>query len=96
MKYCSCVVDVAAKQDGPCLRAKDWGKGKGCANPYAICAHSTGTSSRECGKNYDLANFNDEQLKAFGSLMGVKAPSPYTKASMLKAIEKKKVEKYGE
>ena len=96
MKYCSCVIDVAAKQNLSCLKKKDWGEGKSCYNPYSVCARSTGTSSRECGKNYQLENFNDEQLKAFGALMGVKIPSPYTKSAMLKSIKEKKIEKYGE
>jgi hypothetical protein len=45
-KYCSCIVKVGSKG--------------GAKNKYAICAHSTGTTSRNCFENYDLNRMPDD------------------------------------
>lgn len=70
-KYCSCVTHVAQKQDLECIKGKNWGKGKGCYNPYAVCAKSVGTTYRECGKHTDFNLLTDEELKATMALYGL-------------------------
>lgn len=69
--YCECVVDAAAKQPGSCNLEKAWFEhrdGRVCANPYAVCAHSVGTSSRKCDQNYNFDQFTTEQLTALINL----------------------------
>jgi len=64
-KFCSCVVDVAMKQPDSCNLEKAWferREGEMCYNPFAVCAKSTGTSTRNCNANYEYANMTDEQL----------------------------------
>ena len=76
-KYCSCVLDVAAKQGSECLSNRDyWGSspkvpppsGKTCYNPYAVCAKSTRTSSRNCGSSYNFDQLSDTQLNSYVQL----------------------------
>lgn len=68
-KYCSCVVDVAAKQSDECLSEKGFGGGK-CYNPYAVCAHSTGTTARHCSPYYDYDAMSEEEKRKLSLLKG--------------------------
>lgn len=73
-KFCSCVVDVAAKQPAACnverlsYEERDH---RMCYNAYRVCARSTGTSSRLCDANYNYEAFIDIQLVSLGSLKGI-------------------------
>lgn len=75
-KYCSCVLKVGAKG--------------GAYNRYAVCAKSTGTSSKECGKYYDWEKMDDKYLIAYanGKDGKISVPSPYRRRQMLDNINK--------
>ena len=89
-KWCRCVVKVSSKQSQECLEQKAWFKTIGeskCYNPYAICSKSVGTSSRECGDNYEFNNFSDQELKSYGYLhKDLDVPAPYNRNKMLDNI----------
>jgi len=87
-KFCRCVLHVAAKQPADCLKSKNYGS-KGCYNPYAVCAKSTGTSvgrSGKCGQSYDFNGIPDNELKAYSMMNGITVPSPYSRNNMLANI----------
>lgn len=87
-KYCSCVVEAAEKQPGACNLEKAWFEerdGRICANPFAICAKSTGGSNRECPKNYNYDNFTDIQLTSLANLYGITVSDRNTMVSMFRA-----------
>lgn len=94
-KYCRCVLHVASNQSDQCNRGKKWvgGKSSKCVNPYAVCARSTGGSSRECGSNYSFASLNLKELKAYAQLNRIKTAN--TRATLLKNIKEWKEKKYG-
>jgi len=97
-KYCRCVLRVAAKQPGQCNVEKAWfqkRQGRTCYNPYAVCAASVGTTSRQCGLWYDLKNIPDDELTAYASLNKVPIPSPYDREQMLKNLDAWMEQKYG-
>lgn len=73
-KYCWCVLKVAAKGE--------------VRNPYAVCANSTHTSSRECGKYYDWERMSDRYLQVYAGLKKgqIPIPSPYDRRQMLSNI----------
>jgi phosphatidylethanolamine-binding protein (PEBP) family uncharacterized protein len=88
-KYCRCVLHAAAKQPDWCLEDKAWRdkrEGATCYNPYAVCAKSTGTSSRSCGSNYDYQNFPDDELISYARLSKVHIPLPYNRQQMINNI----------
>lgn len=87
-KYCSCVMDVAMKQEETCLKNREkWGS-RGCYNPYAVCARSVGTTTRECGSSYDFQQFDDKKLRAYAVLNDIDIPEPYSHEKMLENIKK--------
>ncbi len=99
-KYCRCVLHVAAKQPpGECLSVRDWFSdynGRTCTNPWAVCAKSTGTTSRACGFNYVYGNIPDDELIAYANLSQVNVPDPYNRKTMLSTIgrwKRRKMEK---
>lgn len=72
-KYCSCVVQVAEKQNDNCLSGKNWRKtvdGKQCYNPYAVCAKSTGGGNKNCGDNYNYNKMTNAELMKYRLLSG--------------------------
>jgi len=92
-KYCSCVIDVAVKQPGACNLEKAWFEQRDnheCYNPYAVCAKSTGTSTRQCGKNYNFEQMNEIQLAAFANLNSISIATPLNKQAILNDIYTKK------
>lgn len=96
-KYCRCVLEVAAKQSETCLTNKEWGKsveGRQCYNPYAVCAKSTGTTSRVCGQNYNYNALPDKLLVAYARLNNITVPEPYNRETVLQNIQKYKQSKY--
>lgn len=101
-KYCRCVLHVAAKQTGECLKQGKAGRIKGgekvkgatCSNPYAICAKTTRTSSRSCGKSYDFRKIPDNELKVYASMKGIRLPRPYNRNTMIDKIAQWKKTKY--
>jgi hypothetical protein len=91
-KYCSCLIDVAAKQPESCITEKAWFKkkdGKVCYNPYAICAKSTKTSSRKCSANYNYEAMSDDQLIAYADFHNVKLPKPFKRDKLISTIYEK-------
>ncbi len=87
--YCSCVLKVAAKQPGGCNMEKAWFEkrnGETCYNPYAVCAASVKTSTKECGDNYNYENLSDDHLIAFANLHQIREPAPYNRQAMLQKI----------
>lgn len=89
-KFCKCVLHVSAKQPNSCNYDKAWynkRNGKTCYNPYAVCAKSTGTTSRKCSENYNFENIPDNELKAYGGLKHIPIPKKYNRIEMLKNIK---------
>jgi phosphatidylethanolamine-binding protein (PEBP) family uncharacterized protein len=96
-KFCSCVLKVADKQRGACNLEKAWFEsrdGHKCYNPYSVCASSVGTTSRDCGKEYDFNNFSDNYLITYAQLhqsnkpeQTIIIPNPYNREQMLKNIQ---------
>ena len=97
-KFCRCVLKVADKQRGQCNIERAWFEtrdGKTCYNPYAVCAKSTRTTSRECGKNYDFESFSDNHLLTYAQLhqkskdgIIINIPDPYDRQTMLDNIKR--------
>jgi len=88
-KFCSCVVKVAAAQPGACNLEKAWFEqrdSKTCANPYAVCAHSVGTSTRKCNESYNYSQFTDQQLIALANLNNVTISSD--RATIISLLQK--------
>jgi hypothetical protein len=95
--YCSCIIDVAAKNNDECNQSKEWKttiNGKKCYSPYAVCASRIHTSSKKCGDNYNFNNFNFNELKAYANLNGLYVPSNATEESIRKQIIDYKTNKY--
>ena len=93
-KYCNCVLKVAAKQSRECLDSRKWkekdSEGKTCYNPYAVCAASTRSSSRQCGKYYHYEKLTDQYLRAYAQLNHIPLPVPYNRLELLQRIEELK------
>jgi hypothetical protein len=97
-KWCKCVIKVADKQRGACNTEKAWFEtrdGQECYNPYAVCSKSIGTSTRECGKNYDFRSFSDNHLITYAQLhqkdksgINIQIPEPYNRDEMLSNIKR--------
>lgn len=88
-KYCSCVIEVAEKQPGACNLEKAWFERKDnriCANPFAVCAKSTGGSNRNCNQNYNYSEMTDSQLVAFSNLNNIPIPTPFNRSILLDTI----------
>lgn len=84
-KYCRCVLNVASQQPGACNLEKAWferREGSVCYNPYAVCASSVGTSSRECGDNYNFQGLPLDHVKAYAGLHGIQY-TEYTSRDVL-------------
>lgn len=97
-KYCRCVLQVASKQPASCNEDKAWyekREGKTCYNPYAVCANTVGTTSRQCGENYNFENIPDEHLIGYASLSGIPVPQPYNRDQIIANIKYSKYNKYG-
>ena len=93
-KYCSCVIKVAEKNTEVCNLEENWGKtisGKMCYSPYAVCAKSVGTTSRQCDMNYDYKTMTKEQLISFLNLKKIKVNRSLTKDQLLEIIKNKKL-----
>jgi hypothetical protein len=89
MKSYSCSIDVANKNDESCSK-KDWGTRKGCVNPWAVCAKSTGTSmgrSNEVSKCLDFDNMTLERLRGYAKLHGLQIPENANKPTVLAKIK---------
>lgn len=87
--FCRCVLDVAGKQPSQCNVEKAWRQqreGKTCYNPYAVCAKSVGTTSRQCGMWYEFEHIPDRELMGYASLNKIDIPSPYNRTQLLSNI----------
>lgn len=92
-KYCSCVIEVAEKQPGACNLEKAWFEKRDnheCYNPYAVCARSVGTSTRQCGNNYNFEQMNEKQLEVFANLNAISVATPLNRQIILNDIYAKK------
>ena len=74
-KFCSCIIKVEAKG--------------GVRSPYAICAHSVGTTTRDCSKNYNFRRMPDYLIQAYASLHHIDLPEPYNRQQALGLIHNK-------
>lgn len=98
MKYCMCVLQVAAKQPGSCNLEKAWYETRDdrvCYNPYAVCARSVGTTSRDCGKYYNFDTLPDNLIQAYMNLNQITIPEPFDRNSAITYLKEWKVWKYG-
>lgn len=76
-KYCSCVVQVEAKEGDR-------------YNPYAVCHSSVGGAGRpDCGDNYDWPKLTDAELIGYarGKHGQIVIPNPYDREQMLNNIK---------
>ena len=81
-KYCSCVLEVAAKQPGACNLEEAWFEQRDdntSYNPYAVCAKSVGTSFRDCGQYYNYDQLPSQLNKAYANLKGLSTMGLSTK-----------------
>ena len=96
-KWCRCVLKVATKETGECLKTKAWFKkieGKSCYNPYSVCSKTVGTSTKECSQHYDFNKFSDQRLIAYVQLHHIDVPDPYNRTKTLNNIYEWKKSKY--
>lgn len=92
-KYCRCTLHMAAKNSEKCNKTINRGKREyGCYNPYAVCAKSVGTTTKNCGKNYNFEGIPDDELEAYIELRKLKINGKHTREKMIRAIEKWKSE----
>lgn len=71
MAFCECVIDVGTKQPGKCNLEKAWFEERDehvCYNPFAVCAKSVGTTSRNCKENFNSQQMTPAQLDVFNAL----------------------------
>jgi hypothetical protein len=95
-KYCKCVLHVASEQPGKCNLEKAWFEERDhriCYNPYAVCAHTTGTTYRWCAENLNFDNIPDDELEAWLNLHKIESSQPYNRTIALEKIAKWKLEK---
>lgn len=98
-KFCRTFLHVAAKQTENCNKEHAWYQvkdGKTCYNSFSIAAKISGTSSRECGKNFAFENIPDGELKAYAELNGISVPTPYDRNKILENIRVWKERNYPE
>ena len=88
-KYCRCLLEVAAKQTDKCLTSGTKGT-KGCPEPHAICARSTGTSTGRTPCDHDFDSMPNEYLIAFLELHGKPVPKSLDRSSLLSAVKQYK------
>jgi phosphatidylethanolamine-binding protein (PEBP) family uncharacterized protein len=84
-RFCSCVIESAVKMEPDCLKKRESYKyehGHMCYNPYAVCAKSVGTSSRECPQNYNFNAMNDQEIEAFATLHNVSLRYPINREEL--------------
>lgn len=75
-KYCRCVAHVKAKG--------------GAYNPFAVCAKTVGTTSRECGKSFDYHGFSDDELIAYAKDSNITVPIPFDRNLLIQRLEDKR------
>jgi len=80
-KYCSCVRKVSAKQSDQCLANKEFGSGH-CYNPYAVCAKSTGTTSRRCSEILPYSSLSPQERHAEDVILASKHSTPVSSQRM--------------
>jgi phosphatidylethanolamine-binding protein (PEBP) family uncharacterized protein len=74
-KYCSCILKVQAKG--------------GAKVPYAVCAKTVGTTTRDCQVNYDLNKLPDNLLQADLDLHKIHLNSEFTRQGAINAFHNK-------
>lgn len=72
-KYCSCQLKVQSQE--------------GAVNPYAVCAKSVGTSTRDC--NFDFDKMSNVYLKAYMDLHNIEYKKPFNRKAALRKIKNK-------
>ena len=86
-KACRCVYHVAAKNNSECNRNKNWGRGTGCGNPYAICSASTHGSVRDCHSTWNFDIMTDREIEAIMEIKNLPAIVPFNRQSAISAIK---------
>src|SRR5436190_15029263 len=74
-KYCSCILKVTDKG--------------GARIPYAVCAKTVGTTTRDCSVNYDFERMPDHLLRAQLKLHKMEIPSPWNRQQALQVLHGK-------
>lgn len=91
--YCSCLIDVSSKLPIECIKkgeAFTYEHGKMCYNPFAVCAKSVGTTSRECAQNYNFNAMDDTQIEAFAALHNVSLAYPVNREELFEMFATRK------
>jgi len=76
-KFCRCVAHV---ETNPNIN-----------NPHAVCAKSTGTTSRKCGQEAEFSNWPTDELAAYLKRHNLPVPNPQDRQSMLNTLKQWKV-----
>lgn len=71
-KYCSCLVKVEAEGSA--------------RNPYAVCAKTVGTTSRECSAHYNYEAMPNDLLRAYMNKESLPIPKPWNRQHALNYI----------
>lgn len=74
-KFCSCILKVEARGTA--------------RNSYAVCAHSVGTTTRECTANYDFDKMPDYLIQSYASLHKKELPEPYNRQQAISFLKNK-------
>lgn len=85
MKFCSCLIEESTKMPIECVKKREsytYEHGKTCYNPFAVCAKSVGTTSRECPQNYNFNAMDDEQIEAFAALHNISLSYPVNREAL--------------
>lgn len=79
-KFCSCYLQVGSKNY--------------ISNPFAICAKSIGTTSKNCGKYFDFNAMSDDMILSYLKIHNLKIQYPYNRQKALNIIYNSKLNKY--
>jgi hypothetical protein len=79
-KYCDCLMEVSGRKTKT---------GKGPYNKYAVCASSTGTTSRNCSKYYDFDRMSDDEIKDWLKAHKLLQTEKYDRKKALRVIKNK-------
>lgn len=74
-KYCSCLVKVV--------------NNGGADNPYAVCAHTVGSTTKECTSEYDFNKMPDNLLNAYAKLHKLQVYGNRSRSNLLQSIHNK-------
>jgi phosphatidylethanolamine-binding protein (PEBP) family uncharacterized protein len=84
-RYCACLIEASSHIPQECIKKKEafmYEDGKMCYNPFAVCAKSVGTTSRECPQNYNFNAMSDDEIEAFATLHNVSLVYPINREEL--------------